>query len=519
MESLDLQDNASLFGKKFKKAMLKELKHNKIMDSLVGRGNHSQQPGKGMPPALHFPHADTAKIDAKIQVLHQKGALKQVPPDRNQFVSNLFLVPKRDRTSRPVINLQGLNTFLLYNHFNMEGIRFFWKGPLEEFACLLFGLALPQVFHENYGPVVALLCRSGIRLIIYLDDLLFMNTSAEGLWQDLATARYLLENLGFVINLEKSVFVPTQKLEFLGFVIHRIDMILVLPTDKVKSIKSLCRNLLEQQVVSVRDLSQLIGKLTGCIQAVFPAPLHYCHLQNLKHQVLRLLFAPFKVGQGGDLSVDSPRSMEWQGHSDSTTRPSNRDRCFPDRVGAVCQGVRTGSVVPNGVQATHKLPGASSRLICGEEFHREPIMFPCEAPNGQHNCCGICQSIGGNSFSSSIQFSSSSVGMGAEEQNHAQCGALCRSPHSSNWCLDPSVLRHPHADSGPMLNRSICRQVEQPASSIFQLETRPFSTSDRRSITGLVSLPELCFPPFCLIMRSLGKIREDGGELVLITPA
>ncbi len=80
----------------------------------------------------------------------------------------------------------------------------------------------------------------------------------------MATARYLRENLRFVITQEKSVFVPTQKLEFLGFVINTIDMmILVLPDDKVRSIKSLCTNLLEQKAVSVRDLSQLIGKLTS----------------------------------------------------------------------------------------------------------------------------------------------------------------------------------------------------------------------------------------------------------------
>ena len=63
-----------------------------------------------------------------------------------------------------------------------------------------------------------------------------MHATQEGLWEDMATARYLLENLGFVINLEKSVFVPTQKLGFLGFVINTIDMILVLPDDKVDQI-------------------------------------------------------------------------------------------------------------------------------------------------------------------------------------------------------------------------------------------------------------------------------------------
>ena len=47
-----------------------------------------------LPPVLHFSQADTAKIDAEIQNLNQKGALKRVPPDPNQFISNLFLVPK-----------------------------------------------------------------------------------------------------------------------------------------------------------------------------------------------------------------------------------------------------------------------------------------------------------------------------------------------------------------------------------------------------------------------------------------
>ena len=61
-ESLDLLDernlfeknSADLFSKKFKKAMLKEFKHDKIMDNLFGRSSHGnrkqffhQQPGKG----------------------------------------------------------------------------------------------------------------------------------------------------------------------------------------------------------------------------------------------------------------------------------------------------------------------------------------------------------------------------------------------------------------------------------------------------------------------------------------
>ena len=222
----------------------------------------------------------------------------------------------------------------------------------RKYLRLPFGLALaPILFTKILKPVVALLRRAGIRLIIYLDDLLFMHATQEGLREDMATARHLLENLGFVINLEKSVFVPTQKLEFLGFIIHTIDMILVLADDKVKSIKSLCRTLLGQQLVSVRDLSQLIGKLTASIQAVFPAPLHYRHLQHLKNQGLAM-------GSGYDSCLPLSREAReeigwwlvhleaWNGRAILSTPPDLVIETDASKVGwgAACQGVRTGGL-------------------------------------------------------------------------------------------------------------------------------------------------------------------------------
>ncbi len=113
-----------------------------------------------------------------------------------------------------------------------------------------------------------------------------MNQSREGLQLDMATAQYLLENLGFVINFEKSCFTPTQVLEFLGFLDNTRDMTLHLPDYKVTATKADCHNLIVRREVSVRELSQLIGKLTALIQAIFPAPLHYRHLQHLKHRAL-----------------------------------------------------------------------------------------------------------------------------------------------------------------------------------------------------------------------------------------
>ena len=68
-------------------------------------------------------------------------------------------------------------------------------------------------------PVVAYLRGLGIRLIIYLDDLLILNSSITGLLQDLKIIIDLLERLGFILNYKKSVTNPQQLLEWLGMLI------------------------------------------------------------------------------------------------------------------------------------------------------------------------------------------------------------------------------------------------------------------------------------------------------------
>lgn len=123
-------------------------------------------------------------------------------------------------------------------------------------------------------PVIGALRRKGIHLVIYLDDIVFMNESREGVMADVSTAIDLVFSLGFLINWEKSVLLTSQSLEFLGLLIDSIALSLALPPDKVLSMLEMCRRSLLKGVVSLHDLSSLIGSFSWAIPTIPFAQAH-----------------------------------------------------------------------------------------------------------------------------------------------------------------------------------------------------------------------------------------------------
>ena len=98
-----------------------------------------------------------------------------------------------------------------------------------------------------------------------------------------ASALNLLESACFVVNYHKSQLIPSQQIEFLGFLVDSVTLSLQLPGEKLQKILKQCQQLLNVGETSIRELSKFLGLLTSSIQAVFPAPLHYRHLQRLKN--------------------------------------------------------------------------------------------------------------------------------------------------------------------------------------------------------------------------------------------
>ena len=173
------------------------------------------------------------------------------------------------------------------NHQYWKFLHFIWKGTVFKFNTLPFGLATaPITFTKLLRPVAASLRSQGIRLLIYLDDILLAAQTSDMIIHEMSIVTNLLESLGFTLNQKKCILSPSQNLEFLGFQIDTITMSLSLPPDKVQKIRKECHHCLHMSRTNPRQLAHLIGLMTSTSPAVLPAPLHYRMLQMLRSQAL-----------------------------------------------------------------------------------------------------------------------------------------------------------------------------------------------------------------------------------------
>ena len=219
-------------------------------------------------------------VELEAKEMLKRGAIRNVLPPKGEFVSNLFLVKKKDGGQIPGINLKQLNAYIPYCHFKMEGsknlkyilqkgdymckldlkdayfsvpleknsrqsVRFRCSGDWYEFLSLCFGLGpVPRIFTKLLKVPVTILRRINIRIIFYLDDILLIGHSLEEIVMSRDTVMFLLQHLGFIINWKKSVLAPVQEIEFLGLTINSVSLGLSLNKTKTQKVVSERQNLL-----------------------------------------------------------------------------------------------------------------------------------------------------------------------------------------------------------------------------------------------------------------------------------
>ena len=199
--------------------------------------------------------------------LVEKGAVELAPLPSTGFYSQLFVVWKTSGSWRPVINLSVLNCSLSKTPFKMEALasvllsvrqgdwmvsldlkeayvqvpihleshkflRFVVFGRVYRFRALRFGFSTaPQVFTRVMAPVSVILHSLGVHLRRYLDDWLIQASSREAVLQPLEVVISLCLELGIVINLDKSNFVPAQCVQYLGTILDSVFQGFTLPSE------------------------------------------------------------------------------------------------------------------------------------------------------------------------------------------------------------------------------------------------------------------------------------------------
>lgn len=166
-------------------------------------------------------------------------------------------------------------------------LRFSWQGQLFEFLGMPFGLCTaPWVFTKLVKPVTNHLRSLGFMSVVYLDDWLCIDKNYASRVINVQRTKQTIKKLGFVLNFEKSSLVPSQKCQFLGFILNAPKMTLELPDRKKEKILSKVKEFKNKNTCCIRELAQQVGTLTSSCPAVEYGWLHMKAFERCRYLAL-----------------------------------------------------------------------------------------------------------------------------------------------------------------------------------------------------------------------------------------
>ena len=281
-----------------------------------------------IPTQHHIRSSSLSKTEStiaatEIDKLLTKNVIKQVPKHGEGILSDIFLRSKKDGSHRLILNLKEFNKNVAYYHFKMDSLntilklmhrdcfmasidikdayysiairqedqkylQFQFKGTVYQFTCLPNGLTSgPRKFTKILKPPLSTLHKQGHISSGHLDDFYLQGKAYNQCVQNVIDTAILFTKLGLIVHPTKSVFIPTQKLEILGFVLNSVTMTVKLTAAKALAIQELCTKTLKRKCISIRELASVIGKLVSSFPGVRYGPLYYRYLDQCKTQALK----------------------------------------------------------------------------------------------------------------------------------------------------------------------------------------------------------------------------------------
>ena len=161
--------------------------------------------------------------------------------------------------------------------------KFLWfmaGGKAWQFQVLCFSLTtVPQVFTRVMAPVSSILHWLGVRILCYLDDWPVLAASREeALWARDCVLQ-LFENLGIIVNLEKSSLLPSQVVSYLWVRIDSQTFRASLTPSRIEKLFLIVEEFLSSRRQSARFWRVLLGHVASLIHLVLGGRLQVRSMQ------------------------------------------------------------------------------------------------------------------------------------------------------------------------------------------------------------------------------------------------
>ena len=508
------------------------------------------------------------------EALHQLISKNAVEPIKNPeslgFFNRLFLVPKPNNKWRPILDLSNLNPFLKVEKFKMgtpetirtslqqgkcvtsidftdayfhvpiqeqsrKYLRFHVQGQTYQFNALPFGLSTaPMEFTVIAKEVKLMAMHRGIRIHQYLDDWLVRAKSHPVCLQYTRNLLKICQDLGWLVNMEKSELEPKQVFDFVGYQFD-LEAGRVRPTpDRWQALRTKIQAILARPTCPVRQFMSLIGLLTTTEKQVYLGRLHSHEARSMAPQKQLEGTGIIRKSNSNTRFSTSTSSMVVGGKQCVTrtaftpTKPCSADlyRRIKRRVGRSLR--RTHSqrrVVSTGKQIAHQLPRVESSFS-GTKRVSEPL-FQQDSTGGhrQHYSSvlhkqrrwyevgsPVCPSV--ENFD--LVYNKPSNPQSPSHPGPTQCGsgqAIQTGPDNSDGMVSPHrnlpgyMLPVAPTSGGPL-----CHEVQQQTASVCVSGAGPLSYCSRCTQHALGELGCLRLPTGSHLGQSSGKVLNSPGN-------
>lgn len=233
--------------------------------------------GLAKPPHIVAPlTVEPTKPRLCINLMYLNNWIKDIPFS----LDTLKNVPRAVRENAYFTSIDDKSGFdnVMLSEDSRGLVGFQWGGFYFIFKTLPFGFKLSSyIYHTLNLQATSYIRRKFlIPVHLYIDDRLVEEVRKPGLKAGVSSAllaNYIvcevITRLGYCINLDKTVFIPSQSVVFLGFVVDSVARCFRITESKKQNFINLSEDCLTKSAITVLDLQKLVGR---CISFMLTVP-------------------------------------------------------------------------------------------------------------------------------------------------------------------------------------------------------------------------------------------------------